>query len=243
MGEGSPDTVWNKLNWESGFLITSPTLFSRLLPWPAASDPTVLNRHWVSPSKPPFIDQFWVLVYSQAMWGELCNFWAFGIYTIRHSSHYLLVGLYTFLTCLCDVSLHVFKQFTLRFPRHLSTWLNSVGCIPTAASEGGPGQWSVSIFGISLGSGAWAAGNLENLMISSEALLWAAKAAASRWEPGMLSYGSVRQWWYHPTDRSLHSSLSAPESRARTPNTAATTELDIPSRPLISIHSWNWKFW
>lgn len=48
-------------------------------------------------------------------------------------------------------------------------------------------------------------------MISSEDLLWAAKAAASRWEPGMLSYGSVRQWWYHPTDTILRSSFDVPE--------------------------------
>lgn len=61
-------------------------------------------------------------------------------------------------------------------------------CIPTAASEGGPGQWSVSIFGISLGAGAWAAGNLEDLMISSEDLVCAAKAVASRWQSGELSY-------------------------------------------------------
>lgn len=56
-----------------------------------------------------------------------------------------------------------------------------------AAREGGPGQWSVSIFGISLGAGAWAAGNLEDLMISSEDLLCAAKAAASRWQSGNLA--------------------------------------------------------
>lgn len=80
--------------------------------------------------------------------------------------------------------LHMLKHFTLLSPTNLSTGLRYRSCIPTPASEGGPGQWSVSIFGISLGSGAWAAGNLENLMISSEDLLWAAKAAASRWESG-----------------------------------------------------------
>lgn len=80
--------------------------------------------------------------------------------------------------------LHTSKHFILSSPTNLSMWLSCCSCIPTAASEGGPGQWSVSIFGISLGSGAWAAGNLENLMISSEDLLWAAKAAASRRESG-----------------------------------------------------------
>lgn len=77
-----------------------------------------------------------------------------------------------------------FEAFHLQSPTNLSMGLSCHSCIPTAASEGGPGQWSVSIFGISLGSGAWAAGNLENLMISSEDLLWAANAAASRWESG-----------------------------------------------------------
>lgn len=51
--------------------------------------------------------------------------------------------------------------------------------VPKAARDGGHGQYSVSIFGVSSARGAWAAGNLEDLMMSSADLLWAARAAES----------------------------------------------------------------
>lgn len=97
---------------------------------------------------------------------------------------YLLVIFFLKIFTIGHIFSHIFKHFISRSPSNLSIWLSCKSRIPTAASEGGPGQWSVSIFGISLGSGAWAAGNLENLMMSSEDLLWAAKAAASRRESG-----------------------------------------------------------
>lgn len=43
--------------------------------------------------------------------------------------------------------------------------------LPIVAREGGQGQYSVSIFEGWLGSGGWAAGNLEDSMMTS-CLLW-----------------------------------------------------------------------
>lgn len=88
-----------------------------------------------------------------------------------------------------SLSCQLFSNFTKQYEGVVFCFAHII-CysIPTAAREGGPGQYSVSIFGISLGAGAWAAGNVEDLMISSEDLLWAAKAAASRWQSGELDY-------------------------------------------------------
>lgn len=48
-------------------------------------------------------------------------------------------------------------------------------CLPIAASDGGQGQYSVSILDGWLGSGGWAAGNLADWMTPSTCLLTSAK--------------------------------------------------------------------
>ena len=67
--------------------------------------------------------------------------------------------------------------------------------VPNAAAEGGQGQCSVSILAGRAGSGAWAAGNLADWMMSSLVLRLAARAVGSTVEN---EEKQIQNWPFKP---------------------------------------------